>query len=590
MTSVDSAVGRSVSTWCAVVVALGSLPFVYTANPYITDSALWWSGVEGWPVSPARLLLRIAATLAGALAIALGVLRSRSVASPSLAWACALIPAAIAGQALTHEWSAFRFVPVAVAMSLWGSAWVSFTSLFPRRIDPDELERPEPLVGLKDAYRRSRSVRTWRRINVLLVRRLLTPVPAWRNRLRRRVIKATRNARLGRTQPLSGHQSVMLHPWRFGAAAAGLSIGLGALPGLLSISTLVPATAFGAVCIVLSMFLLETGRRSLADVDDGRAVWISNGLGWLFLAPVFITLVFVPSSLLLIYLTGQDGGLQHFVVQHGPVMTGPVALAGFYLCLWVAVFWYGALDPHRAVSGAAAYSFSSAILLYVFEGAEEATVVTMSQFGMSDTAAPLVGIAVAAFAFSPIQSAVRNKIERLLDERMAGRSLAEVPRHTATVLFSDIVGYTALTSESEDDALTMMSVFHRVARKSAEQNKGRLVKTIGDEVLLEFKEPGQAVAAARQLTSSFADACEPLGLPPAQLRTGIHMGEVAKRRDGDLFGDAVNIASRLQGVAEPDQIIVSQAVAEQLDTDLEDLGEKALKNVPEPVRCYSVHG
>ena len=68
------------------------------------------------------------------------------------------------------------------------------------------------------------------------------------------------------------------------------------------------------------------------------------------------------------------------------------------------------------------------------------------------------------------------------------------------------------------------------------------------------------------------------------------MGEVAKRRDGDLFGDAVNIASRLQGVAEPDQIIVSQAVADQLDADLEDLGEKALKNVPEPVRCYSVHG
>ena len=136
----------------------------------------------------------------------------------------------------------------------------------------------------------------------------------------------------------------------------------------------------------------------------------------------------------------------------------------------------------------------------------------------------------------------------------------------------------------------MMSVFHRQARRAAEQNKGRLVKTIGDEVLLEFKEPQQAVTAARQLASSFADACATLGLPPAQLRSGIHMGEVARRRDGDLFGDAVNIASRLQGVAEPDQIIVSHAVAGQFDVDLEDLGEKDLKNVPEPVRCYSVPG
>ena len=61
--------------------------------------------------------------------------------------------------------------------------------------------------------------------------------------------------------------------------------------------------------------------------------------------------------------------------------------------------------------------------------------------------------------------------------------------------------------------------------------------------------------------------------------------EVAKRTDGDLFGDAVNIASRL---GEPGQIVLSQAVADQLEKELEDLGERTLKNVPEPVRCWTI--
>ena len=116
-----------------------------------------------------------------------------------------------------------------------------------------------------------------------------------------------------------------------------------------------------------------------------------------------------------------------------------------------------------------------------------------------------------------------------------------------------------------------------------------MLKTMGDGVLMEFKDAPSAVTASQHLASSFGDACETLGLPEGQLRTGIHFGEVAKRRDGDLFGDAVNIASRLESEAEPGQIVVSQVVADQLEgVELEDLGERSLKNVPEPVRCWAV--
>ena len=117
-----------------------------------------------------------------------------------------------------------------------------------------------------------------------------------------------------------------------------------------------------------------------------------------------------------------------------------------------------------------------------------------------------------------------------------------------------------------------------------------MVKTMGDAVLMEFTEAQAALNAVHELSSSFANDCVALALPMSELRTGIHVGEVAKRRDGDLFGDAVNIANRLEGIAEPGQIVLSQAIVEKLDPELrfEELGEKSLKNVSEPVVCYAV--
>lgn len=158
------------------------------------------------------------------------------------------------------------------------------------------------------------------------------------------------------------------------------------------------------------------------------------------------------------------------------------------------------------------------------------------------------------------------------------------------IVFSDVVGYTKLASENEDDALTMLSVFHRAARRAATKQNGSLVKTIGDQVLMEFKETPDAVAALQALSASFAAALVPLDLPEGRLRSGVHFGLVATQRDGDLFGGAVNLASRLEGIAEPGQIVLSQTAADQLadGVGLEDLGERVLKNVAEPVRCWAL--
>jgi adenylate cyclase len=113
---------------------------------------------------------------------------------------------------------------------------------------------------------------------------------------------------------------------------------------------------------------------------------------------------------------------------------------------------------------------------------------------------------------------------------------------------------------------------------------------MGDRVLMEFKSTSDAVRAVQTLSASYTAALGPLDLPESHIRSGLHFGLVATRRDGDVFGDAVNVASRLEGLAEPGWIVLSQTAADQLDGEIElrDLGERALKNVEEAVRCWTV--
>lgn len=145
-------------------------------------------------------------------------------------------------------------------------------------------------------------------------------------------------------------------------------------------------------------------------------------------------------------------------------------------------------------------------------------------------------------------------------------------------------------ARNEDEALTMLSIFHQVARKAATKWNGTVVKTMGDGVLMQFKETQSAVEAVQALSSAFTAALLPLDLPVGRLRTGLHYGLVATGRDGDLFGGAVNLASRLERVAEPGQLVLSHTAAEHLgdEIELEDLGERALKNVDQPMQCWAI--
>jgi len=170
--------------------------------------------------------------------------------------------------------------------------------------------------------------------------------------------------------------------------------------------------------------------------------------------------------------------------------------------------------------------------------------------------------------------------------------MSEGDRRLAAIMFTDMVGYTALTQSSEERAMEVLERHNRLLRPIFPRFHGKEVKTMGDAFLVEFENALDAVKCAVEIQSFLHDynvsAEEEWKI---KLRIGIHLGDVI-RKGGDVFGDAVNIASRIQPVASPEGVSISRQVYDQvhnkLDLSLIPLGEIPLKNVAEPVEVYAV--
>jgi TolB-like protein/class 3 adenylate cyclase len=170
---------------------------------------------------------------------------------------------------------------------------------------------------------------------------------------------------------------------------------------------------------------------------------------------------------------------------------------------------------------------------------------------------------------------------------------ARVERRLAAILAADVVGYLRLIGADEEGTLARLKV-HRaeVLDPKIALHRGRIVKTTGDGLLVEFASVVDALRCAAEVQSKMA-ATNTL-LPSERriaFRIGIHQGDIVVE-DGDIFGDGVNVAARLEGLAEPGGICVSARVQEdasgRLDLAFEDLGDQQLKNITRPVRVYRV--
>jgi TolB-like protein len=166
-------------------------------------------------------------------------------------------------------------------------------------------------------------------------------------------------------------------------------------------------------------------------------------------------------------------------------------------------------------------------------------------------------------------------------------------RALTTVLMADVVGYSRMTHEDEDAAVDAVQRHLRdIMRPAIRRHRGKLIKTLGDGVLVVFTSPVNAVRCALELQAATAHAnAGVVAERQLALRVGVNLGDVRFEGD-DVLGDAVNIAARLQTLAEPGEIIAADAVAQLLkgkvQATLEDLGGKSVKNIAEPVHVWRV--
>jgi adenylate cyclase len=170
-------------------------------------------------------------------------------------------------------------------------------------------------------------------------------------------------------------------------------------------------------------------------------------------------------------------------------------------------------------------------------------------------------------------------------------------RKLAAILVADVVGYSRLVGTDEDRTLARLRGLRSdLVDPAIAAHHGRIVKRTGDGSIIEFRSVVDAVRCAMEVQTGLIE--RNAGLPPErriEFRLGIHLGDIVEESDGDLMGDGVNVAARLEGICEPGGICLSEDAYRQVKSRLElqaaDLGPQSLKNIAEPVRAYLLrHG
>jgi adenylate cyclase len=167
-------------------------------------------------------------------------------------------------------------------------------------------------------------------------------------------------------------------------------------------------------------------------------------------------------------------------------------------------------------------------------------------------------------------------------------------RKLAAILAADVVGFSRLTAADEERTLARLRALRSdLIDPTIAVHAGRVVKRTGDGALVEFASVVNAVRCAVEVQNAMVE--RNAGLPPErriEFRIGIHLGDVVEESDGDLMGDGVNIAARLEGLAQPGAICLSEdayrQVRSRLDVTMKDLGDTTLKNIALPIRVYAL--
>jgi len=181
-------------------------------------------------------------------------------------------------------------------------------------------------------------------------------------------------------------------------------------------------------------------------------------------------------------------------------------------------------------------------------------------------------------------------------EANPSESAPALERRLATILSADVAGYSRMMGANEEATVQTLRGHRAVFEAMLKQHRGRIFNTAGDAILAEFPSAVDAVRCATEIQTALQTRNEHLPAEQKLLfRMGINLGDVLVQDDGDLLGDGVNLASRIQTVAEPGGVCISGSVYDQIQNKLtlqfKPLGEQQFKNIGQPIRTFTItHG
>ncbi len=170
---------------------------------------------------------------------------------------------------------------------------------------------------------------------------------------------------------------------------------------------------------------------------------------------------------------------------------------------------------------------------------------------------------------------------------------SELKQRLAAILAADVAGYTRLMAVDERATVAALDAARAVFRSHIEANRGRVIDMAGDSVLAVFETAAGAVTAALAIQDQLnSDVCPTSEDRRMRFRIGVHLGDVIEKEDGTVYGDGVNISARLESLAEPGGITISEsiyiAVRGKVGASFEDQGEQVVKNIAQPIHAYRI--
>lgn len=262
------------------------------------------------------------------------------------------------------------------------------------------------------------------------------------------------------------------------------------------------------------------------------------------------------------------------------------------LALALSIFYRGSVDPRLAIGRVTLVGATSFALALVFLLVERTVALLAAEWlQLPAESGLLLSAVVAAATFSPVRRQCEQATNRLVLAFLPLESLVGGERQFAAVAICDLSGYTALSAVDERQAMLAATLLQRQALQQCERHRGRVVKSMGDAVLLLFSQPADTVRALEALHIAYPEAAAQCGVSELPVHSGAHYGELTVAADGDVYGQVVNIAARLQSVAQPGEAVLSRHLADSAGLPADagrPLGALALKNVPEPLEALAL--